>query len=112
MQATRVERAVNFEQALIEHTSMLYAVALTLTRSAVPAERLARRTLAKALRSQDEIEAGTYIKAWLLTTLRNLFIADCRESSRRSVTPRAEIETAEDVLGSGAEAIEECCVGT
>jgi len=62
---------------------MLYAVALRLTRNPADAEDLTQNTLVKALRFHDKFKEGTYIKAWLLTILRNTFINDYRRKSRR-----------------------------
>lgn len=86
---------------------MLYAVALNLTRNAADAEDLTQNAVVKALRFHDKFKEGTYIKAWLLTILRNTFINDYRRRSRMPlqvelsgteasdtpVTPRAEGES-------------------
>lgn len=62
---------------------MLYAVALRLTRNPAEAEDLTQNTLLKALRFHDKFEKGSYIKAWLLTILRNTFINEYRRKVRR-----------------------------
>lgn len=62
---------------------MMYAVALRLTRNAADAEDLTQNTLVKVLRFHDKFKEGTYIKAWLLTILRNTFINDYRRRARR-----------------------------
>ncbi len=62
---------------------MLHAVALRLTRNAVDAEDLTQNTVVKALRFHDRFQEGTYIKAWLLTILRNTFINEYRRKARR-----------------------------
>ncbi|GMW03287.1 MAG: hypothetical protein AMXMBFR84_44210 [Candidatus Hydrogenedentota bacterium] len=62
---------------------MLYAVALKLTRNPADAQDLTQNTIVKALRFHDKFEKGTYIKAWLLTILRNTFINEYRRKSRR-----------------------------
>ncbi len=61
---------------------MLYAVALNLTRNAADAEDLTQNAVVKALRFHDKFKEGTYIKAWLLTILRNTFINEYRKRSR------------------------------
>jgi len=61
---------------------MLHAVALRLTRNAADADDLTQNTLVKALRFHDKFRDGTYIKAWLLTILRNTFINEYRKRSR------------------------------
>ncbi|MBP9003559.1 MAG: sigma-70 family RNA polymerase sigma factor [Candidatus Hydrogenedentes bacterium] len=67
---------------------MLYAVALRLTRNPADAEDLTQNTFVKALRFHDKFKEGTYIKAWLLTILRNTFINEYRRKTRRP----AEVE--------------------
>ena len=62
---------------------MLYAVALRLTRNVADAQDLTQNTVVKALRFHGKFEKGTYIKAWLLTILRNTFINEYRRRSRR-----------------------------
>lgn len=62
---------------------MLHAVALRLTRNKADAEDLTQNTLVKALRFHDKFKEGTYIKAWLLTILRNTFINEYRRKARR-----------------------------
>lgn len=64
---------------------MLHAVALRLTRNKADAEDLTQNTLVKALRFHDKFREGTYIKAWLLTILRNTFINEYRRKSRRPI---------------------------
>ncbi len=62
---------------------MLYAVALRLTRNTADAQDLTQNTVVKALRFHAKFQEGTYIKAWLLTILRNTFINEYRRKARR-----------------------------
>lgn len=78
-------RSREFEQQVLEHVDMLYAVALRLTRNPADAEDLTQNTFVKALRFHDKYKEGTYIKAWLLTILRNTFINEYRRKTRRPV---------------------------
>jgi len=75
-------RSKEFENLVLEHLDILYAVALRLTRNPADAQDLAQNTVVKALRFHDKFKEGTYIKAWLLTILRNTFINDYRRRSR------------------------------
>jgi RNA polymerase sigma-70 factor (ECF subfamily) len=77
-----IQRSHEFEQLVLEHMDMLYAVALKLTRNATDAEDLVQNAVVKALRFHDKFKEGTYIKAWLLTILRNTFINDYRRKVR------------------------------
>lgn len=76
-------RSQEFEALVMEHMDMLYAVALRLTRNTADAQDLTQNTVVKALRFHSKFEEGTYIKAWLLTILRNTFINDYRRRARR-----------------------------
>jgi len=76
------QRSIEFEEQVLEHMDMLHAVALRLTRNAADAEDLTQNALVKALRFHDKFKDGTYIKAWLLTILRNTFINEYRKRSR------------------------------
>ena len=77
------ERSRVFEELILDHMDMMYAVALKLTRNSADAEDLTQNTVVKALRFHDKFKEGTYIKAWLLTILRNTFINEYRRKSRR-----------------------------
>ncbi len=83
-----ISRSKEFERQVLEHVDMLYAVALRLTRNPADAEDLTQNTFVKALRFHDKFKEGTYIKAWLLTILRNTFINEYRRRTRRP----AEVE--------------------
>lgn len=78
-------RAKEFDDLVLEHLDMLYAVALRLTRNPVDAQDLTQASIVKALRFHDKFKKGTYIKAWLLTILRNTFINDYRRKTRAPV---------------------------
>jgi RNA polymerase sigma-70 factor (ECF subfamily) len=79
----QVPRSKDFENLILEHVDMLHAVALRLTRNSADADDLTQNTLVKALRFHDKFKEGTYIKAWLLTILRNTFINEYRRKARR-----------------------------
>lgn len=71
---------------MLAHLDMLYAVALRLTRNPADAQDLTQNTVVKALRFHDKFAPGTYIKAWLLTILRNTFINEYRRAARTPPT--------------------------
>ncbi len=93
------QRSQEFEEQVLEHMDMLYAVALRLTRNVADAEDLTQNALVKALRFHDKFKEGTYIKAWLLTILRNTFINEYRKRSRTPIS----------VELTGTEAAEPAC---
>jgi RNA polymerase sigma-70 factor (ECF subfamily) len=59
---------------MLTHLGSLLAVATRLTRSGPEAEDLVQDTLVKAIRAREQYTAGTNLKAWLLTILKNTFI--------------------------------------
>ena len=79
-------RNPEFDRIVLEHLQMLYAVALRLTRNPADAQDLTQNTILKALRFHDRFKEGTYIKAWLLTILRNTFINEYRRKIRQPIT--------------------------
>ena len=112
-------RSAAFEKLVLEHMNMLYAVALRLTRNATDAQDLTQTTVVKALRFHDRFKDGTYIKAWLLTILRNTFINDYRRRARRpdfveltgseaaaGTAPDPEVAAFEPAEGSSADLLE------
>ena len=76
-------RTEEFENRIIEHMDALYSVALRLTRNATDAQDLLQDAIVRALRFHHKFQEGTYLKAWLLTILRNTFINDYRKKARR-----------------------------
>lgn len=97
--ASTVKRSKEFETSVLEHIDLLYAVALRLTRNPADAEDLTQNTFVKALRFHDKFKEGTYIKAWLLTILRNTFINEYRRKSRRPIEVELSgLEAAPDSL--------------
>jgi RNA polymerase sigma-70 factor (ECF subfamily) len=76
-------RDAKFERELVEHMDVMYAAALHLTRNSADAKDLLQDALVRALRFHDRYRPGTYMKAWLLTILRNAFINSYRRKSRR-----------------------------
>ena len=81
----KAERSSEFDDLVLEHVELLYAVALRLTRNPSEAEDLTQTTILKALRFHDKFKRGSYIKAWLLTILRNTFINEYRRRVRRPI---------------------------
>jgi RNA polymerase sigma-70 factor (ECF subfamily) len=76
-------RSEVFERLVLDHMDMLYAVALRLTRDPTEAQDLTQNTVVKALRFHTKFKEGSYIKAWLLTIMRNTFINEYRRKARR-----------------------------
>lgn len=71
--------------AEVQHLSYaLKPAAMTLTRDQDDAKDLVQETLLKALTNREKFKAGTNLKAWLYTIMRNSFINNYHKITRRS----------------------------
>jgi RNA polymerase sigma factor (sigma-70 family) len=73
-----------FENLVINHVDFLKPFAFTLTRDNESAKDLTQETLFRALANRDKYNAGTNVKAWMYTIMRNIFINDYRKKSRQN----------------------------
>ncbi len=71
-----------FNEMLINNADYLRPFAFTLTRDNEAARDLMQETLYRALANREKYNAGTNIKAWMYTIMRNIFINDYRKKSR------------------------------
>ncbi|HJV20137.1 MAG TPA: RNA polymerase sigma factor [Sediminibacterium sp.] len=76
--------AINFDQMLLNNAEFLKPFAITLTRDQEAAKDLYQETLFRALTNKDKYNAGTNIKAWLYTIMRNIFINNYRRKAKQS----------------------------
>jgi RNA polymerase sigma factor (sigma-70 family) len=76
---------IEFNQMLLSNADYLKPFAVTLTRDNDVARDLLQETIYRALSNQDKYKAGTNIKAWLYTIMRNIFINDYRKKNRQNV---------------------------
>ena len=72
-----------FSQMLVRNADFLKPFAINLTRDTDAANDLYQETLYKALANQEKYNAGTNIKAWLFTIMRNIFINDYRRKAKQ-----------------------------
>lgn len=71
-----------FKAHLVGAIPSLRAFGLSLTQNADRADDLVQETLVKAWDKQSSFEAGTNLKAWLFTILRNEFYSQMRKRGR------------------------------
>ena len=64
------------------HLPAMRAFAISLTRNVAAADDLVQDAVVKAWSSFDKFEAGTNMRAWLFTILRNTFYSDVRKRRR------------------------------
>ncbi len=81
-----VDRASNFEAALIELLPAMRNYAAVLTRKRDAGDDLVQDTLVRALKSQHTFSPGTNLKAWIFTILRNRFISTLRRKLPEQVS--------------------------
>jgi RNA polymerase sigma-70 factor (ECF subfamily) len=74
---------VEFNQLLLHNADFLKPFAINLTRDSEAANDLFQETLYKALANKDKYNAGTNIKAWLFTIMRNIFINNYRRKAKQ-----------------------------
>lgn len=84
-------RQIDPKDEIVEHLGALRAFALSLTRNRSMADDMVQDTIVKAWSNIEKFEAGTNMRAWLFTILRNNFYSLRRKRSR-------EIEDADGVL--------------
>lgn len=67
---------------LVTHLPALRAFALSLTRNRATADDMMQDTVLKAWTNMDKFEAGTNMRAWLFTILRNTYYSSRRKMNR------------------------------
>jgi RNA polymerase sigma factor (sigma-70 family) len=75
--------AIQFNEMLLKNADFLKPFAINLTRDTEAANDLYQETLYKALANQEKYNAGTNIKAWLFTIMRNIFINNYRRKAKQ-----------------------------
>ena len=98
-----------FNNILISQADFLKPFAISLTHDPEAAKDLFQETLYKALSNQEKYNAGTNIKAWLYTIMRNIFINDYRRKARQKTifdpTPNDYYLDSRQAVGNTAEAV-------
>lgn len=91
-----------FKSGLLELIPFLRAFARSLCGNPDAADDLAQETLVKAWQSRRMFAAGTNLKAWLFTILRNQFYSDRRRAWRQAAWDQ---DAAERIPGTSGEQI-------
>jgi RNA polymerase sigma-70 factor (ECF subfamily) len=76
--------AIEFDKIVIKNTDYLRPFAFTLTKDMESAKDLIQETLYRALANREKYNAGTNIKAWMYTIMRNIFINNYRRSDKQN----------------------------
>lgn len=69
-------------QEIVQHLPAMRAFALSLTRSSSHADDLVQDAIMKAWENLNSFQAGTNMRAWLFTILRNTFYSNKRKLKR------------------------------
>lgn len=69
-------------EEIVEHLPAMRAFALSLTRNGSAADDLVQDSVVKAWKAIDSFQAGTNMRAWLFTIVRNSFYSDRRKAKR------------------------------
>jgi RNA polymerase sigma factor (sigma-70 family) len=72
-----------FNEILLSNANSLKPFAINLTKDTEAANDLYQETLYKALSNHEKYHAGTNIRAWLFTIMRNIFINDYRRKVKQ-----------------------------
>lgn len=72
---------------LPDHLPALRAFAISLTQNVATADDLVQDTIVKAWTNIDKFQAGTNLRAWLFTILRNTFFSLKRKRKREVADP-------------------------
>ena len=67
---------------IVTHLPAMRAFALSLCRNGSTADDLVQDTIVKAWKNIEKFKAGTNMRAWLFTILRNTFYSDRRKAKR------------------------------
>jgi RNA polymerase sigma-70 factor, ECF subfamily len=92
------EHAKQESTAGIEHIDGLYGYAFVLTQNRTDAEDLVQKTYVRALQAMGRLRAGSNMKGWLFTILRNIWFNQLRKW--RNGPQMIDIEISDGVSGS------------
>ena len=76
---------------LVEHLPAMRAFALSLSRNSATADDLVQDAIVKAWSNFDKFEAGTNLRAWLFTILRNTYYSQFRKRRREVEDPKGAL---------------------
>jgi RNA polymerase sigma-70 factor (ECF subfamily) len=95
--------ALEFSNQFDKISAMLHTFAYNLTKNNEDAEDLFQETAFRAITNRDKFQAGTNLKAWLFTIMKNIFI----NNYRKKVKKRTIIDTTDNdyYINSGNNAV-------
>ena len=70
---------IEFDRQFNKMSTLLHAFAYNLTKNVEDAKDLFQETAFRAMTNRDKFRAGTNLKAWLFTIMKNIFINNYRK---------------------------------
>ena len=89
-------------------SSLLHAFAYNLTKNVEDAKDLFQETAFRAITNRDKFRAGTNLKAWLFTIMKNIFINNYRKKVKANTIMDSTdnlyyINSGKSMIANGAE---------
>ncbi len=82
IKASPVVQMLDPKEEIVEHIGAMRAFAMSLSRNHATADDVVQEALVKAWSNLDSFEAGTNMRAWLFTIVRNTYFSLHRKRSR------------------------------
>ncbi|XQP84045.1 MAG: sigma-70 family RNA polymerase sigma factor [Candidatus Pollutiaquabacter aromativorans] len=80
-----METNQEFRKQVTDETRPLKAYAMKLTQDSEEANDLVQDTVLKALTNEEKFAAGTNLKGWLYTIMKNIFINKYRRAMKSNI---------------------------
>jgi RNA polymerase sigma-70 factor (ECF subfamily) len=78
-------QTIDFSSEIYRHDQILRAFAYNLVKNKEDTEDLIQDTFYRAITNQSKFMAGTNIKAWLITIMKNIFINNYRKNQKSNI---------------------------
>ncbi len=98
---------IDFNNSFYELTPSLNSFAYNLTKDVEEAKDLYQETAFRAITNRDKFKAGTNLKAWLFTIMKNIFINNYRKRSKTNTIMDSTdnlyfLNSSENAISNGA----------
>src|SRR5580692_3029419 len=80
------------DDAILQYIDGLYSYALVLARNRSDAEDLVQETYLRAMRAMGRLRAGSNVKGWLFTILRNIWLNQLRQRHVAQEVPVIDLD--------------------
>jgi RNA polymerase sigma factor (sigma-70 family) len=99
---------IEFDHQFNNMSTLLHAFAYNLTKNVEDAKDLFQETAFRAMTNRDKFRAGTNLKAWLFTIMKNIFINNYRKKVKANTIMDSTdnlyyINSGKSVIANGAE---------